>query len=199
MPTLAPVPTSDPELTTAPPATPGPTSPVVPTTQPNSPAAISFSSRGHESDKFAPGAKVAWQTDLPGVTWHDDLWIFVYDATGELVHAWAEIIFDGTTSSRNATFDDPPGRYVMQYVLKGSVVAEGNYWIDGSLAVDPTSRPTRGPRATSGSNCDPSYPTLCLPSYPDLDCGDINARNFPVIGKDPHGFDADNDGIGCET
>jgi hypothetical protein len=51
-----------------------------------------------------------------------------------------------------------------------------------------------------GSNCDPSYPTVCIPSPPpDLDCGDIAYSNFQVVGADPHGFDGDNDGIGCET
>jgi hypothetical protein len=55
-----------------------------------------------------------------------------------------------------------------------------------------TTRPSNGV-------CDPSYPTLCLPSPPpDLDCDQIEATNFPVIGLDPHGLDADSDGIGCE-
>jgi hypothetical protein len=50
-----------------------------------------------------------------------------------------------------------------------------------------------------GSNCDGSYPTVCIPPYPpDLDCGDISYRRFDVRGADPHGFDGDNDGIGCE-
>lgn len=48
-------------------------------------------------------------------------------------------------------------------------------------------------------NCDPSYPDLCLaPPPPDLNCGDISARNFQVVGSDPHGFDRDKDGVGCE-
>jgi micrococcal nuclease len=51
-----------------------------------------------------------------------------------------------------------------------------------------------------GGNCDPSYPGTCIPAYPpDLDCGEISDRNFDVIGSDPHGFDGDNDGIGCES
>ncbi|WP_083940330.1 thermonuclease family protein [Saccharomonospora saliphila] len=33
---------------------------------------------------------------------------------------------------------------------------------------------------------------------PDLDCGEIADRNFPVRPGDPHRFDADGDGIGCE-
>jgi hypothetical protein len=38
-----------------------------------------------------------------------------------------------------------------------------------------------------------------MPPPPDLDCDDVNATNFQVTGSDPHGFDGDNDGIGCET
>jgi endonuclease YncB( thermonuclease family) len=49
------------------------------------------------------------------------------------------------------------------------------------------------------AGCDPSYPTLCLPvDIPDLDCGSITARRFPVVAPDPHRFDGDRDGIGCE-
>jgi Ca2+-binding RTX toxin-like protein len=51
-----------------------------------------------------------------------------------------------------------------------------------------------------GGNCHPSYPTVCIPPPPpDLDCAQVNATNFTVTGSDPHGFDGDNDGIGCET
>ena len=51
-----------------------------------------------------------------------------------------------------------------------------------------------------GGGCDPSYPTVCIPPPPpDLDCGDIPYTNFTVIGKDPHGFDGNGDGVGCET
>ena len=50
------------------------------------------------------------------------------------------------------------------------------------------------------SSCDPSYPGVCIPSAPpDLDCGDISERRFTVTGSDPHGFDRDGDGIGCES
>jgi micrococcal nuclease len=48
-------------------------------------------------------------------------------------------------------------------------------------------------------NCDPSYPDACIPpSPPDLDCGDISARRFTVLQPDPHRFDGDFDGVGCE-
>ena len=57
-----------------------------------------------------------------------------------------------------------------------------------------------GPQRESGSEkCDASYPSVCIPPLPpDLDCGDIKHRRFEVRQPDPHGFDADKDGIGCE-
>lgn len=49
------------------------------------------------------------------------------------------------------------------------------------------------------SSCDPSYGGSCVPvvSY-DLACGDI-AGTVEVIGSDPHNFDSDGDGYGCES
>ena len=51
------------------------------------------------------------------------------------------------------------------------------------------------------TDCDPSYPDDCIPPPPpDLNCGDDGVpENFEVSGSDPHGFDGDNDGIGCES
>ena len=50
------------------------------------------------------------------------------------------------------------------------------------------------------ANCDQSYPEVCIPpAPPDLDCGEISFRHFAVQGSDPHGFDGDNDGVGCES
>jgi hypothetical protein len=53
--------------------------------------------------------------------------------------------------------------------------------------------------APASANCDPNYPTVCIPNVPyDLDCPEVPFRRFAVPGYDPHGFDGDNDGIGCE-
>ena len=63
-----------------------------------------------------------------------------------------------------------------------------------------TGSPSDPVEPTKEINCDPSYPDVCIASYPpDLNCGDIGYSNFRVIGSDPHGFDRDNDGIGCES
>ena len=56
------------------------------------------------------------------------------------------------------------------------------------------------PTQTEEISCDPSYPDVCIPpSPPDLDCGEIQYTNFKVLPPDPHRFDGDKDGIGCES
>jgi hypothetical protein len=63
----------------------------------------------------------------------------------------------------------------------------------------PTPTPAAGPSGAA-TGCDPAYPTVCIPPPPpDLDCGDVAYRNFVVLPPDPHHFDGDHDGIGCET
>ena len=56
------------------------------------------------------------------------------------------------------------------------------------------------PTPPGGDDCNPSYPDSCIKSPPPkLNCPDISFRNFKVIGSDPHGFDGDKDGVGCEN
>jgi hypothetical protein len=63
-------------------------------------------------------------------------------------------------------------------------------------------RPTPTPTAPArrAGNCDPSYPTVCIPPPPpDLNCADVPYTNFKVLQPDPHQFDGDEDGVGCES
>ncbi|MBI2776725.1 MAG: HNH endonuclease [Chloroflexi bacterium] len=71
----------------------------------------------------------------------------------------------------------------------------------GGAVVPPPPAPSPLPGTTGGSTaCDPAYPTVCIaPAPPDLDCGDIPFRRFVVLAPDPHRFDGDNDGVGCES
>jgi endonuclease YncB( thermonuclease family) len=49
----------------------------------------------------------------------------------------------------------------------------------------------------AGGNCAPGY-TPCVPAYPpDVNCPDVNGP-IAVTGSDPHGLDADHDGVACE-
>lgn len=69
-----------------------------------------------------------------------------------------------------------------------------------STPTPPTPTPAPAPTPAKENNCDPSYPDVCIPPYPpDLDCGEISYRNFKVLPPDPHRFDGDKDGIGCES
>jgi micrococcal nuclease len=55
------------------------------------------------------------------------------------------------------------------------------------------------PAPATGGRCDPSYPGVCIPPPPpDLDCKDVAHKGFTVVGADPHRFDGDGDGVGCE-
>lgn len=55
------------------------------------------------------------------------------------------------------------------------------------------------PTTFAQNDCSPAYPDICLPSAPDVDCKDIEARNFRVLPPDSHRLDGDEDGIGCEA
>ena len=60
-------------------------------------------------------------------------------------------------------------------------------------APDPQPRPLAG----GGGGCAPGY-RPCIPPYPpDLDCADVDGPIY-VSGSDPHGLDADGDGVACE-
>ncbi len=51
----------------------------------------------------------------------------------------------------------------------------------------------------SSAKCAPSYPEKCIPPPPPkLECSDVGLKNFLVLPPDPHHFDPDKDGIGCE-
>ncbi len=66
---------------------------------------------------------------------------------------------------------------------------------DGAEAPPTTSREGQEAR-----RCESAYPDACIPSPPpDLDCEDVAERRFRVLPPDPHNFDADRNGLGCEN
>lgn len=90
------------------------------------------------------------------------------------------------------------------------VVMDGRWRISGvnldSSSCDPVYETTPGGGEDYGvpadvpadDGCDPNYEGACVPNVPyDLDCADIDGPVY-VVGSDPHGFDGDNDGVGCE-
>ncbi len=102
----------------------------------------------------------------------------------------------------------PPGNYVFaaQDVRKAFEPSTAPFRVLPGTSAPPPSQPApppppsqpAPPRPPAGQ-CHPSYPTVCIPPPPpDLDCGDIPYKRFRVLAPDPHGFDRDGDGIGCE-
>jgi endonuclease YncB( thermonuclease family) len=79
------------------------------------------------------------------------------------------------------------------------------------VAQPPPGQPPAPPRQVpvnhwiEGGNCDPHYPTVCIPPpAPDFDCADLAFRGFQVLHQptsstpDPHSLDNNFDGIGCQ-
>lgn len=103
------------------------------------------------------------------------------------VHGWVAISFftiSGNTNSLLVRSPDvtPTIKYIIPTSTRRPV-----------FIVPPA--PTSPPRP---SGCDSCYPYVCIPiSSRDLDCCDVRYSNF-YCACDPHGFDGDHDGWGCE-
>jgi micrococcal nuclease len=100
------------------------------------------------------------------------------------------------------------GRYAARLLAAARAAKAAQRGLWGACphtALDPNGPVQTGPSGPAqdpgpSGRCDASYPTVCIaPPPPDLDCGDIPFRRFRVVPPDPHGFDGDHDGIGCET
>lgn len=78
-------------------------------------------------------------------------------------------------------------------VVVALIAAAGAFGVGGCGSEDIGSEG----EATTTLNCEPGYDP-CVPPYPpDVDCADVGGP-ITVTGSDPHGLDADGDGIGCE-
>jgi len=54
-------------------------------------------------------------------------------------------------------------------------------------------------QAAFRQNCDSAYPNICISqSRSNLKCQDVKQHNFKVLPPDPHNFDRNGNGVGCE-
>jgi micrococcal nuclease len=96
----------------------------------------------------------------------------------------------------------PDTRYVQRYeaAQERARASGAGVW---SAAPTPTPAGDGGQvQPLAGGDCDAAYPDFCIPPpsrVGDLDCGDVDGKRFRVLPPDPHGFDRDADGIGCES
>lgn len=100
-------------------------------------------------------------------------------------------------------FVSAPSSSVETYVVAiGQTLPEPRFIPTATPKPTNVPQPTPQPKqvAPQGQACDPNYSGACIPNVDyDLDCGEISARRFTVVGRDVHRFDRDNDGVACES
>jgi micrococcal nuclease len=119
-----------------------------------------------------------------------------------LAYVWlGEELFNETLVARGfaqvSTY--PPNvKYVDRFIAAQRDARSHERGLWGAACNEP--EPVTEGGGGGGGNCDPSYPGVCIPPYPpDLDCDDVPSSDFEVRPPDPHGFDGEGDGVGCET
>jgi micrococcal nuclease len=123
------------------------------------------------------------------------------------------VVYCNGMNLNKAILDQGYGKIETNFCSKSEFANEG--WAYGCAATQytppttkseqPKSAPPKSepvetePVQSSTPSCGPSYPDFCIPPPPpDLDCSDIPQKKFTVLQPDPHRFDGDKDGIGCE-
>jgi hypothetical protein len=114
---------------------------------------------------------------------------------------------DTSTSAPTATVTRKTTVTAAPKPTKLPTIAASNTPVIVTPTQTPQILPTNTPQPSTATftpepqqNCDPSYPTVCIaPPPPDLDCKDVPDRKFTVLPPDPHNFDRDGNGIGCES
>jgi len=164
-------------------------------------------------DFLTAGGRFVWVRPVPLATTQCSGWPCTFESVLDFVFVagparqWPAvsdiIVVDGDFPDDETTSDHRPVMAVI--TLPDSildtylpvVLSAADLRSTPTATVVPT--PTPKPTETVQPNCDPAYPTVCIPSPPpDLDCGDIPFRRFKVLPLDPHRFDGNGDGVGCE-
>jgi endonuclease YncB( thermonuclease family) len=156
------------------------------------------------AELLPPGIEVSMELDVGERDRYGRLLAYVYLPDGRMVN---EVL--AREGFAQTMVIQPNVRYVerIRDAVSSARAANAGLWgmtDSGSITPEPPGRETssgdRRDGGSAGQGCDPSYPTICVPSPPpDLECGDIPFQRFVVVGADPHHFDGDGDGVGCEV
>lgn len=148
------------------------------------------------NSNLVAGRQVVLEKDVSETDQFGRLLRYVYLADGTFVNAW--LVRNGLAQASTYPPDVAHAEEFQQ--LQQQAREEGAGLWAGQAPVPTATQPPPPPTEPPQQNCHSSYPTVCIPPPPpDLDCGDISYRRFQVVGSDPHRFDGDNDGIGCES
>jgi len=155
-----------------------------------------------ETQRLLPaGAAVRLETDVEPRDRYGRLLAYVWRADDRLFVN--ETLVEGGWA---VPYRYPPNvRYADRFTRLGREAREANRGLWGACGNADTPAATTTTVAPpvdtggGGDGCDPNYAGACIPiSATDLDCSDVQARNFRVVGTDIHHFDGDHDGIACE-
>lgn len=147
------------------------------------------------------GREVVLETDISDRDRYDRLLRYVWLREGS---TWTLVNLELIRLGFAQVVTYPPDvRYVDQYLAAQAEAREAGRGLWGAEPEEPVESAGPAPSAEAGgdrSGCDPAYPGVCIaPAPPDLDCGDVPFRRFEVRPPDPHRFDGNGDGVGCES
>jgi len=144
------------------------------------------------------GGEIVLERDTSELDRYDRLLRYLWMPAGE---GWVlvneELVRQGAAVSRRYP---PDVKYAerLEAAERAAQAARVGLW---SACRQPATPAPAAPSTTETERlgCEPAYPDVCVrPPPPDLDCPDIPYRRFRVLPPDPHRFDRDGDGIGCE-
>ena len=151
--------------------------------------------------RLVDGARVVLEKDVSDTDRYDRLLrhVWLKDGSGWLLVS-AELVRRGLAYAKSYPPDTAHDDLLAAAESEAQDAAVG-LWAAGAEPQPLFGPPSKTPRPLANPHgCDPSYPGVCIAaSPPDLDCGNISFRRFTVLPPDPHRFDGDFDGIGCES
>lgn len=144
---------------------------------------------------LAPGTRVRLAYDVERTDRYDRTLAYVY-RVGDGLFVNAELVRGGYAYA----YTYPPNvAHADELVALQRDAREAGRGLWGACPVDDPGSGGVGSGPVGAGGCDPAYPDTCIPSPPpDLDCADVSARRFAVAAPDPHNFDSDGNGLGCE-
>jgi micrococcal nuclease len=153
---------------------------------------LSFDPSQGRTDKYGRTLAFVWLADGSLYAWRMINDGYAHQYTYDLPYTYRDDLVAAERSAREAG----RGLWSPSSCNGDTTQAAGG----GAAPSAPATPPTTVASGPYAGTCDPSYPTVCIPpAPPDLDCGDIPDRRFTVLAPDPHRFDRDRNGIGCES